>query len=145
MISSSPAGLVENLSQDWGQSRLSVSVCVLGQTLAGEKTLFLSGVFIREDSCMQWWWRAHSAESLPSSCNFSLWEHRMQCRAGCGHSGPRATDTPSPRVSPCAMAQVTEVRESLEPSQHRLHLSFLAKISNMPSSICKGLLFSQYE
>ena len=116
MISRNPTGLVETLIQGWGQSHLSVSVCVLGSDFSRREDFILISCIYQGKTCLCNGGKEPTVLSLPPACNFSLWEPRMQCRVGCGHSGPRAMDTPSPRASPCATAKVREVRESLGPT-----------------------------
>lgn len=97
-------------------SVVKLCVCVLGSDFSRREDFILISCIYQGKTCLCNGGKEPTVLSLPPACNFSLWEPRMQCRVGCGHSGPRAMDNPSPRASPCAMAKVREVRESLGPT-----------------------------
>lgn len=124
MISSNPTGLVETISQGpktgfpRGQACLSVSVCTLGPHLSRRKDFILITCVHRERLCVC---NGGEQPAVPCLSTQHLISHsgNLGCcgegEIGGGHSGPSAMDTPSPRASPCSVAEDREVRNHTEP------------------------------
>lgn len=156
MISSNPTGLVETISQGpktgfpRGQACLSVSVCTLGPHLSRRKDFILITCVHRERLCVCNGGEQPAVPCLSPQHLISQSENLGCCgegEMGGGHSGPSTMDTPSPRASPCAVAEDREVRESHwafsaseENSQHHLHLLFFARVNNIPRPNARELV-----
>ena len=141
MISRNPTGLVETLIPGWGQSRLSVSACVLGSDFSRREDFILISCIHQGKTCVCNGGEEPTALSL-SPQRVTSHSGNPGCSAGwgCGQSGPRAMDNPSPRASPCAMAKVRELRESLGPTSPPL-IILGKKLVTCPCSSARDFSF----
>lgn len=147
MVSSNPTGLVETASQGQGQSRLSVSGCFLDSDLSRIEDFILISCIHQGKSCVCNGGEEPTALTL-SPQHVTSHSGNPGCSVGWGVviRGPGKWTPPHPERHHVLWPR--SERGGNHWGQHHLHLSFLAKISNVPSSNCKGtggLLFSQYK